>query len=1275
MRFIDGGPQIPDALLRARDEGRVVFFCGAGVSRARAGLEDFFGLAESVIRELGAAEDCDAYKVLRKAWEIGDELDVTGLISADRVFSLLEREFTTRDIQSAVAKSLAPAAEVDRSAHEILLRLARTPGGKTQLVTTNFDRLFESEAAGIPLFQPPRLPQPSRHDDLDGIVYLHGRVDAEYSGAEGNGFVLSSADFGHAYLSEGWATEFFREIVREYVVVFVGYSADDPPVHYLLEGLRRDPGSLHGIYAFQSDGSAELTARWKHKGVEAIAYSDADRHHALWETLEHWATRADDPAIWQQAVLNKAMAGPRDLKPHERGQVAHIVSTYEGARAFAEAAPPAEWLCVFDPRCRYERPGQVDYMNPDSPTIDPFALYGLDVDEVPQRSGDDSFSHRRTPPTDAWDAFANSELDQQNLSPHNLPAVRGESARNVPTLPSRLSCFGSWIGNVAGQPAAIWWAARQDSLHPSYRWMIEWRLSRTHEGIDVRVHKVWTYLLETWNHPPADSRRDWFDLKSDLEQNGWSLGGVRRFVALCKPSLKLGPGLMSRQVPPKPDEEYRESELARVEVECPVPPEDAEIPAEWLHHVVRGLRTCLDAAARLCIEVNDYHGHHISPIEEDDRQDLSGYERTHGFSGFVIGFATLFERMVSEDERRAKEEFLAWPQDDEIAFARLRFWASGKPEVAAPDEFAQVILTLSDEVFWSSYHQRDLLVVLAKRWSELPDELRSEIESRILGGPSRYDGEEDDSFTERVAWSVLERLQWLARNACQFSFDLDSEIASRRPDAPNWKPEFAEHAADSREMRGGCVATDTEHSALLREPITSILAKAIELSGRSTSNHLMEHDPFAGLCSERPKRAYLALAYAARRNECPEWAWRTFLNSDSRESDSAAFSAVIATRLSRFPDESLAVLLYPATWWLQKVSKSLSAGFPDAFDRVMGRLTDVIAASPDIATSAVGHSARARDWVMEAINSPVGHLVRAAFDHSRYHVAATVHLGLGPIEKCLALSGDPRRHAIAMATHHLGWLHVYAGVWTEKNLLTILDGDDAEDQEAFWAGFFWNPRVSSPGLFLRIKNGLLAVAKNGTHSREGHYQSLAYLLLTGWTSSAENEGRRWVDNAELRDVLLQGGDELRSHVLWQFERVLRDGDVNKREEWQNRAYEFFEEVWPRQRSVKTPEMTARIVDVLVAHSDGFGKLINLVSPLLTTIRDATSLHIHFRGKVKHVIEAHPERFLHLLHIVLPDDVRYWPYGINDALSMIADADEALLSDTRLRELRRKWDAR
>ena len=69
---------------------------------------------------------------------------------------------------------------------------------------------------------------------MEGIVHLHGIATHDYSGPEGDGFVLSSSEFGRAYLADGWATRFFKDIVSRYVVVFVGYSADDPPVQYLL---------------------------------------------------------------------------------------------------------------------------------------------------------------------------------------------------------------------------------------------------------------------------------------------------------------------------------------------------------------------------------------------------------------------------------------------------------------------------------------------------------------------------------------------------------------------------------------------------------------------------------------------------------------------------------------------------------------------------------------------------------------------------------------------------------------------------------------------------------------------------------------------------------------------------------------------------------------------------------------------------------------------------------------------------------------------------------
>src|SRR6476659_2933651 len=40
MQFVTNGPDIPDAVLQAHEDGRVVFFCGAGISYP-AGLPGF----------------------------------------------------------------------------------------------------------------------------------------------------------------------------------------------------------------------------------------------------------------------------------------------------------------------------------------------------------------------------------------------------------------------------------------------------------------------------------------------------------------------------------------------------------------------------------------------------------------------------------------------------------------------------------------------------------------------------------------------------------------------------------------------------------------------------------------------------------------------------------------------------------------------------------------------------------------------------------------------------------------------------------------------------------------------------------------------------------------------------------------------------------------------------------------------------------------------------------------------------------------------------------
>lgn len=52
MQFIPHGPDIPDDMLQAHEEGRLVFFCGAGISKP-AGLPDFSQLVDNVCEKIG----------------------------------------------------------------------------------------------------------------------------------------------------------------------------------------------------------------------------------------------------------------------------------------------------------------------------------------------------------------------------------------------------------------------------------------------------------------------------------------------------------------------------------------------------------------------------------------------------------------------------------------------------------------------------------------------------------------------------------------------------------------------------------------------------------------------------------------------------------------------------------------------------------------------------------------------------------------------------------------------------------------------------------------------------------------------------------------------------------------------------------------------------------------------------------------------------------------------------------------------------------------------
>jgi len=1115
---------------------------------------------------------------------------------------------------------------------------------------------------------------------MDGIIHLHGYASKDYTGAEGDGFILSSSDFGRAYLSDGWATQFFMEIIERYVVVFVGYTADDPPIHYLLEALNKKAGRLDGVYAFQSGLTNEAAAKWLHKGVEAIPYAENDEHRALWETLAAWAERAKAPDDWYKSVIGLAKKGPEQLQPHERGQVAHIISTVGGARKFSggDAPPPAEWLCVFDPYRRYAKPGRTGGFDEQGPFVDPFDLYGLDTDIVPKQIDPDDLYKTREVPSAAWNGFAANRLDRQNLRDDSFSAIQGHWATNVPTLPSRLSEIGTWITKVADQPTSVWWAASQIGLHPDIQKGVQRQLVRSQRKVESVTRQAWRYLFEFWKNNKRDFHLDWFELKAAIDKDGWNSAVIREFAAINRPYLKVERIFRSEPKPPQWEEDIKIQDMLGLKVEYPEPIDDVNVPDEWLTFAVRELRKNLEHALQLETELGGYGLNDISPIIPDDAPDGDRYWRTHGLSGSVISFSSLFERLIKFDITSAKQELEVWPVNDDTIFSRLRIWASGKSELISAQAFWPVIAELSDDAFWNSGQTRDLLLVLEKRWRDLREQTRKEIENRLIQGRTKWDGEDDAEFEQRKAWATLNRLHWLANKGCKFTFDLGAETTKLQSFATEWKPEYSEKAAESMEGRGGWVKTETEHSVLLYEPLDSILAKARELSGKS-EDFLVMNDPFAGLSAEHPIRTFSALTNAAKRNEYPEWAWRTFLNADARKSDKPKFSALIAERISTYPNDAVAEFVFPASDWILNISQQLSSIFPQSFERIISKLFNVLCSQPPGSNSAIVRGNKEPDWTMEALNAPVGKIARALFNDPRKN---DLEVGGGfpadwllYVDKLLSLNGVLRCHALVIFAHNMDWFYTIDPIWTEDNMLSFLDKGDESDQHAIWCGFFWGAKVPNQKLYMRLKPNLLAFVNKRSLPRHGYCKVLAGIILAGWGRINEETGERCISNAEMHDVLLHTDDDFRSNILWQVGKWSEIKENGSGEKWAVLLPEFLRDVWPRQKAVKTPTMSARLCDLAFSNTKRFTEIAKIILPFLTTIdRDHLMLPILQESK-DNIVDLHPHQTLALLHAVLPDNVAAWPYNIEKTLQRMSEADSTLNSDEKLLELKRKWNAR
>nr|WP_246787566.1 MULTISPECIES: SIR2 family protein [Bartonella] len=1133
------------------------------------------------------------------------------------------------------------------------------------MVTTNFDRLFEQCRKGLKIWQPPKLPDPSRVDEMDGVVYLHGLATKDYKGAEGDGFILSTSQFGKAYLAEGWATQFIRQILDNYTIVFVGYSADDPPVQYLLEALFKMKGTHNKIYAFQSDDGEDVINRWKFKGVMPICFP-AGSYDILWKTLEAWAQRARNPDKWYEQVIKKFARNPRALQPFERGQIAHIVSSSEGAKKFAHAkpVPSAEWLYVFDKFCRYAIPDQSHSSFSKGDLVDLFSLYCLDSDRLPQDS-DLDYKDQMTPAflSKEWGAFDINQRDYAEIDAGNIITLDN----NASQLVNRFEQLTFWLMEVLDQPAALCWAAIRFSLSHIVIDIISRELLYHSRPIHPLIRKRWQLLIEKWKN------RIYFT--DDLcflptKNNDWNATVVEQFEKLTRPYLSVKSSIYLQPIPQKLEINRKNiNQFAPVDIKYPQFDQPLDIPGKWCSAAVKALRRNLEIAISCEKEIDIYGGIVLQPIICVNGSD-NDIERTHHLSGMIIYFAKLFDQLCKIDPSAAKFEFLSWPRNDDIVFAHLRIWAAGKEEIVADNEFGQFILSLSDETISNCQHEEDLLTILTKRWVKQDSSTRSMIEKRLLENTPHFTGKDQLIRRKWRAWLSLNRLQRLIDEGCELSTATQKKAQKLRSVAPDWTEEQARNA--TRRITSGFVATNTDYTALLNIPLSELLPEADRIQQNWDDIHAI-YRPFEGLVVDKPVRAFSALRLEAKKGIFREWAWQTFFYSKARREDRNRFNLLITNCLLNYPDEQIGTIITPVVDWLSNSTKTHDQTYIPVFFRLANRLVGILQTQPVKGQSNINQSI---DKITEAINAPAGMMTLALLNEAfiqdvddKYFYKKWFAL----IESLLKLPDISRQYVLVMLFREINWFFKINKDWTQKNLLPIFHSSKSIDRDAAWAGFLRARVLPCSEIFKTMKDTLFKILKNRPSFYLKNIDNFAELILALWTETDNATGAKRVTDEELHELLLKSDDKFRKVILDHLKLKIINKN-NPPDQWKPRLPELFA-IWPKQMKAWSPEVSGGFFNLLIWSGEQFPVLLKYVINHLSKIDISNSVDFYtpaIMDSNNKIIQDYPKELLELLFTVLPNDTRQRPYRIDKILKNIVDADSSLKRNARYIELKRRY---
>lgn len=1256
-RFIANGPDVPERLLQAHEDGRVVFFSGAGISYP-AGLPDFRGLVNQLYLKLGTTRD----PIEEKAYQ-------SNLF--DATLDLLERRYPGQRlaVRTALASVLKPNLRKKgaTTTHKALLDLATDRSGKVRLVTTNFDRIFQHVISrrrpSIPIFAAPLLPiaKPYR---WHGVVHLHGLLPAIIDDTALNRLVVTSGDFGLAYLTERWAARFVSDLFSNYTVCFVGYSINDPVLRYMMDALAVDEmlgearPEAYAFGSFMDGGHDQSFLEWKAKGVTPLLYrvpTGTRDHSSLHLTLKEWADTYRDGVRGKEMIVAQHATAP-PLAPSRSdfavGRLLWALTDGLAAKHFADLnpVPPLAWLeplatAQFGhadlPRFGVAANAKVDdklifsFLRRPAPYLRAPWMALVDTGFISSQWDDVMLHlarwltrHLDDPQLVLWFARAGGQL-QERLGLLIEDQLEAQNQLERDGKSDDLARIRANAPNAIARPM----------MRTLWRFVLTGRL-KSH----AHFH-LYDWVRRVGREPLTSAMR--FELRQMLtpcvalrEPSRWradqnDLGAPERIADLVDWEIVLSA-------------DHAHSALGELR--------DKPRWREALPDLLGDFTTLLRDALDLMRELGGI----------DDQQDLSYLHQPsiseHPQNQHFRDWTALIDLtrdawLATAESTPERAQLIAdnWRQISYPLFRRLTFFAAAQGTVIPYHKALDCLIGDGGWWLWSPETQREAMRLLVAIASRLDARSMAELEQAILNGPPRSmfrDDIEPERWTQTVDREVWLRLAKLDATGITLSEASQARLAALTTQYPSWQL-----AADERDEFPTWMGSGEDWRTFVVTPRRR--RELVEWLKEHPAGDYWQEDDWRERCREDFATSACALCALAQEGIWPIDRWRDALQVWSEDDLLHRSWRYMAPVVVSAPDQELQSLVHGVSWWLRSVAKTFAKHESIFFSLSRRVLAINYQDKPGM-----------DDLVMHAINHPVGHVTEALL---RWWYRQSLKEGQGLAEQlkpifteiCDTQTDKFRSGRVLLAKHAIALYRVDRD-WTTAHTLPLFDWKRSEiEARNAWEGFLWSPRLYRP--FLEgIKTYFLDTAD--------HYASLGkhdeqYVELL--TFAALDRGDTF-SVAELATAMSALPADALGKSAQALARAIEGAGDQREEYWRNRILPFLRSIWPKSLNLISAATAEGFARLCIASKELFPQVVEEVKHWLKALPHPDFV-VHLLSE-SGLIERFPEASLAFLDATVGDDAQWMPRDLATSVEEIGRASPPLQADPRflrLQELSRR----